>query len=48
MAGSGSNNDNFHHCDFIPDDKDNAAQANGDGDGDPDQCAPLPPEGALR
>jgi hypothetical protein len=50
MAGSGSINNDLRHCGFIPNDKDDNAEANGDGDGGPNtqptpSSAPPPPIG---
>jgi hypothetical protein len=46
MASSGSINDDLHHCSFVPDDEDDAAQADGDGDGDPN-TQPTPTSGTA-
>jgi hypothetical protein len=46
LAGSGSINDDLHHCGFVPDDEDDAAQADGDGNPNtqptPTSATPLP------
>jgi hypothetical protein len=50
MAGSSSINNDLRHYGFVPDDKDDNAEANDDGDGGPNMqptlsCVPPPPTG---